>query len=305
MRVSPPVLALLLLLNGLLLRGWRAAEAERAALLNQKEELLDESARRSTVRKQESQVEVLLDRASGKMTGERIDLAILRERLIGLERGLGLERFSLDFRPAQSLPAGTGGGRIQASFGGMFDGIYDYLARVEDSRLALVPEEMSLRSGTDGETLLTVRWNAFWSLGETNLHDFSSEEVELLEAWLDVEPSKSPGRDPFSRLTPPPAEATEVREEAEERVEDADRVEPEAPEPPVATPQLRGFILARPELEADVSRRVLAALRFEGELRIVQVGDVLGGFRVERIDPRESVLLVNEETGERITLQLP
>jgi hypothetical protein len=67
---------------------------------------------------------------------------------------------------------------------------------------------------------------------------------------------------------------------------------------------LSGFVLARPELEADVSRRVLAALRFEGELRLLKVGDLVGGFRVERIDAPESVLLVDERTGESLRLFL-
>ena len=63
-------------------------------------------------------------------------------------------------------------------------------------------------------------------------------------------------------------------------------------------------MIARPELETDVNRRVLAALRFEGELRLVSAGEVVGSYRVEEIDPRESVLLVHRETGERLKLFL-
>lgn len=299
-----PVLVLLVALNGLLFWRWREAETERGSLLDRKAELRHESARRQTAQEKESKVEVLLVRAGREMTSERLDVAGLRDRLIAFERGLGLERFSLDFRPAQSLPAGTGGGRIQASFGGTFEDLYAYLARIEESRLALVPEELSLRSGATGPAQLTVRWNAFWSLGEGPRHEFSSSELERLEGWLDLAPAKPPARDPFS-VDRASTASREVQEEAKEADAEVDSGAPEARGALVATPELRGFILARPELEADVSRRVLAALRFEGELRIVQVGDVVGDFRVEHIEPRESVLLVNEETGERITLQLP
>jgi hypothetical protein len=49
---------------------------------------------------------------------------------------------------------------------------------------------------------------------------------------------------------------------------------------------------------------VLAALRFEGELRLVSVGEVVGSYRVEEIDAKESVLLVHMESGERLKLFL-
>jgi hypothetical protein len=49
---------------------------------------------------------------------------------------------------------------------------------------------------------------------------------------------------------------------------------------------------------------VLAALRFEGELRLVGVGEVVGNYRVEEIVARESVFLVHQESGERLELLL-
>jgi hypothetical protein len=50
---------------------------------------------------------------------------------------------------------------------------------------------------------------------------------------------------------------------------------------------------------------VLAALRFDGELRLLGVGDPIGPYRVEEIDARESILLVDQESGERLKLYLP
>jgi hypothetical protein len=69
-------------------------------------------------------------------------------------------------------------------------------------------------------------------------------------------------------------------------------------------PKLLGFVVARAELEAEVGRRVLAAIRIDDELVLVGRGDVAGSYRVLEIEPRVSVLLVHQETGERLTLSL-
>ena len=84
--------------------------------------------------------------------------------------------------------------------------------------------------------------------------------------------------------------------------------EPELPVPADARPRadipdLTGFVLARPEVERDASRRVLAALRFEGEMHLVRVGDIVGSFRVAQIEARESVTLVGED-GSQTVLRL-
>ena len=63
-------------------------------------------------------------------------------------------------------------------------------------------------------------------------------------------------------------------------------------------------MLARPELERDVARRVLAALRFEGEVRLFQVGDAVGDYVVEAIEARESVTLARRSDGRRLRLVL-
>ena len=65
-----------------------------------------------------------------------------------------------------------------------------------------------------------------------------------------------------------------------------------------------GFVLARPELEQDVARRVLAALRYEGEMWLVGKGDRVGSFVVESVDARESVTLRHQSSGETKVLRL-
>ena len=113
------------------------------------------------------------------------------------------------------------------------------------------------------------------------------------------------GRDPFA-----PAATDEPAPTVVEGVPSAPAElapEPEtAPAAPTApdAPQLAGFVLARPELERDVARRVLAALRFEGEVRLFQVGDAVGDYVVEAIEARESVTLARRSDGERIRLIL-
>jgi hypothetical protein len=70
-------------------------------------------------------------------------------------------------------------------------------------------------------------------------------------------------------------------------------------------PRLTGFVTARPEVESDVRRRVLAAIRFEGELRLLGIGDRVGAYEIEEIDGVASVVLLDSETGERLKLSLP
>jgi hypothetical protein len=295
-------LAVIVVLDAALLLGLRRLDAERGELerRNAESQTLFESSRRAGEHR--VQVEELLKSTIGAMPEPALDIALLRDSLIAAERGLDVDRISLDFRPSASPAAGITGGGVSANLRGSFRALQEYLGRVEALHLPLVPEELSMRSEEGGRVLLTIRWRAVWGI-ERSLDPATLEprEVTRLRAWLaraDV-PSpasrhlflKGPEVDPIERRAPYelPAPASPVVAELE-------------PEPD--TPVLSGFVLARPELEADVTRRVLAALRFEGELRLLKVGDLVGGFRVERIDAPESVLLVDERTGESIRLFL-
>ncbi len=311
MRGSILALALLLSLDGALYWGLRRLSSEKADLARRREELSQklEAERESSERGR--RVEDLLRGGSQSISrmDEALDIAELRDLLLGAERGLDIGRISLDFRPAQDSPKGEEGGRVSASLGGSFDAAYDYLARVEDLHLPLAPEALSLRADDSGGILLTIEWNALWSGENLGLDELSPSDVARLESWLAIEPAPRPGRDLFSEDVVP------AEPEKPPLPQLAQPAQP-APESPVLTspsslselssptPRLTGFVIARAELETDVNRRVLAAFRFENELRLVGVGEMVGSYRVEEIDARESVLLVHQESGERLKLFL-
>lgn len=295
-------LAAIAVLDAALLLGLRRLDAERAELeqSNAESQTRFESSQRAGEHR--IQVEELLKSTVGAMPEPPLDIALLRDALIAAERGLDVDRISLDFRPAASPAPGFGGGGVSANLRGSFPALQEYLGRVEALHLPLAPEELSMRPEEAGRALLTIRWRAVWGI-ERSLDPMTLEprEVARLRAWL----ARADVRPPASRhlfLSGPEVDTIERRAPYEV---------PAPPEPVVAElepeqdiPVLSGFVLARPELEADVTRRVLAALRFEGELRLLKVGDLVGGFRVERIDAPESVLLVDERTGESLRLFL-
>jgi len=299
------VLALLLFLDGALYFGLRRFSSEKAELAIQRDEL----SRRVEARRESSErgrkIEALLQDGSRSMGGVdgALDIAALRDLLSRAERSLHIDRFSLEFRPAQDAPKGREGGRISANLGGSFDAVCEYLARVEELRLPLAPDAVTLRPEESGRILLTIEWNALWSGEDLALDGLPPSEIAELEKWLAVEPAPAPARNLFADA----AEPTEPEEPALIRESPAlpepslpSPVEPSSPPPP----RLTGFVIARAELEPDVERRVLAALRFEGELRLVGVGELVGSYRVEEIDARESVVLVHQESGERLELFL-
>jgi hypothetical protein len=304
MKAAIFALALLVALDGALYFALRRLSTERTELALRRDELSREAKARRESGERGRKTEALLQDGSRSMGGVdgALDIAALRDLLSRAERGLDIDRFSLDFRPAQDAPKGGEGGRISANLGGSFDSVYEYLARVEDLRLPLAPDAVTLRREESGRILLAIEWNALWGEESPALEALSPSDVADLEKWLRREAAPPPSRNLFSEAAPP-AEAS---------------LNPELPAPPEpslpelvsevepSSPPLRltGFVIARPELEPDVNRRVLAALRFEGELRLVGVGDVIGSYRVEEVDARERVLLVHQETGERMELLL-
>ncbi len=226
--------------------------------------------------------------------------------MIGAEHGLDLARLSLDFRPNPNPAAGGARGRIEATLDGSFEALYEYLRRVESLRLPLRPDEIALRPDASSENLmLSVSWSAVWGPTPGNSDELSDDDVARLDRFLARKDPPLPERSPFSApiLATSPRSAGDAGPAAVHQPESA---------PPPSTgvaaaekpPTLAGFVLARPEVEKDLSRRVLAALKFEGEMHLVQIGDVIGSFRVERIDARDSVVLLDRTTGERLQLFL-
>jgi len=309
MKLSILGLALLLSLDGALYWSLRQLSGETADLDRRREELAARAGALRETGERERRIEALLRDGSQTMgrVDRALDIAELRELLLEAERGLDIDRFSLDFRPAQDAPKGQEGGRVSANLAGAFDAVYDYLGRVEDQRLPLTPEALSLTPDDSGRILLAIEWKGIWSGEARALDELSPQDIARLETWLASEPAPRPGRNLFSGgavSTEPAEDSPRLARESPAPPELSLPSLASASEPPSPPPRLTGFVIARPELETDVHRRVLAALRFEGELRLLGVGEVIGSYRVEEIDARESVLLVHEESGERLKLFL-
>lgn len=306
------LVAVLVAANVVLGRARRNLVQEGSELRAEASELEERARGDRDRRERERGLLELGRRAAGLGLDETVGIARLRERLLQAEEGLALERLSLDFRQDDAARGGLRGLRLTGSFVAKYRSLRDYLGRVEAMKLPLVPEEMTFRPDGDGRTRLSVRWRARWpsSTGvEATGSTATPEQVSRLVAWLDRVPSPPPRRDPFAPperapdASRPPDAEEEARTSVEARTSESER--PPSREPaPEPGPTLAGFVLARPEVEPDVARRVLAALRYEGEMWLVGAGDRIGAFVVERIDPRESVTLRNAGSGETKTLRL-
>jgi hypothetical protein len=308
MKISLLALALLLSLDGALYWGLRRLTGEKEDLARRRDELSRQVEARRQTGERGLRSEALLRSGSQGMgrVDRALDIAELRDLLLGAERSLDIDRFSLDFRPAQDAPKGREGGRVSANLGGSFDALYDYLARVENLRLPLRPDTLSLRAEDPGRIRLAIEWNGLWSGENLILDELSPSDVARLEAWLASDPAPRPARDLFSEgvVSTVAADSPPLAREIPARPEPSAASPTDATEPSSAKPRLTGFIIARPELEPDVNRRVLAALRFEGELRLAGLGETVGSYLVEEINARESVVLVHQESGERVKLFL-
>ena len=293
-----PIVVALLLANAGLVALRQSASSERAALVDVASSRLREADQARVSSERRHALDALIAQATTETVDPR-DIGALRDVLVQAEQGLSIDRLSLEFRPEERLAAELGGSSVHASLRGRFEAIYDYLERLESMSLPLSPRNLALRGDPSGVTL-TIQWAARWPLDEGAL-ELSPTEVSKLTQWLSREPRPRPDRDIFSfEVAEAPGDGgsvTRVPEPASPQmlVEDPEPAESEQP-------VLTGFVLARPELEPDVRRRVLAALRYQGEVRLVMVGDTIGEYVVERMEARASVTLTRADTGELIQL---
>jgi hypothetical protein len=75
---------------------------------------------------------------------------------------------------------------------------------------------------------------------------------------------------------------------------------PKSPEDP-SGPVLKGFVFTR---GGQGGSQPLAAIDYEGQMFLVDVGDTVGPYRVESVEAGDAVLLVEEATGEKLELIL-
>lgn len=240
-----------------------------------------------------------------RMESGPVTISLLRESLLEAESGLELDRLSLDFRPLTSGGASiaSSGSRIQLSSRGPFHALAAYLGRIEESGLPLAAEELRLRRESDGRVTLDARWTALWDIEG----DLSAAQAARVDAWLQTTRDATLHRDLFVEGQRAAVRQSSAPEPGKEMptVERAPRLELEPAPPGGSVPALAGFVLARPELEPDVDRRILAALRYEGELHLMTVGEDLGDYQLAEMEALQSVTLIYAPTGERVVLYLP
>jgi Tfp pilus assembly protein PilO len=88
----------------------------------------------------------------------------LRRAFLEAEKGLGLRRDTLEFRPEKQAPSGFGGVRIRVIEAGHFADLVTYLNRISHLKVPLALVEMSLVEAARGSAplLLTVTFSALW-----------------------------------------------------------------------------------------------------------------------------------------------
>lgn len=95
-------------------------------------------------------------------SGDSKEFAGLRRVFLEAERGLALQRGSLNLRPDEKVPDGFRGVRIQATLLGSFAGLLTYVERTSRIQAPVTPVELALRENQKGQAplLLTMTWLA-------------------------------------------------------------------------------------------------------------------------------------------------
>jgi hypothetical protein len=221
------------------------------------------------------------------------DFSVLRGAILDAERGLGLSRSSVAFRPDSQVAAGFRGVRVEAIERGDSVNLWAFLKRVSQWNAPLAPVELTLaeESGGAGSVRLAMTWIGLWS-EDGSVTDLSSEALGHLDNWLrrvrDDWGRKALKRDIFRKVTEPASVVS---------------IEPTvSPSPPEAGPlRLVGFIFSGGSMGEE---NPLAAVRYEGRMWLVRPGDSIGTYRVERLVVGEEIHLVDPDTGETVRLVL-
>jgi hypothetical protein len=180
----------------------------------------------------------------------------------------------------------------------------------------MVLEEMSLVEAAMGSAplVLTATFSALWpeesfpgpgDKGQTGVErdlserDFPEglpeEALPRLMNWLKADGSSAralPSRDIFHRGAPSAAFAPDS-------AAPASPVSPETEPVEVEQPRLTGFVFGGGHIDKPV-----AAIRFEGRMWLVGVGEKVGPYRVENMVEGEEVTLVHQESGVSLRLTI-
>jgi Tfp pilus assembly protein PilO len=98
------------------------------------------------------------------LSGEGSAQSSLRKAFLEAERGLGLQRETLELRPDRQPPKGFVGVRIRVIQMGYYADLVAYLRRISRLKVPLEPVEMSIVESSRGPAplMLTLTWSAIW-----------------------------------------------------------------------------------------------------------------------------------------------
>jgi Tfp pilus assembly protein PilO len=98
------------------------------------------------------------------LSAESSAQSLLRKAFLEAEKGLGLRRDTLEFRPEKQLQSGFGGVRIRVIEAGRFADVVTYLHRISHLSVPMALVEMSMVEAAKGPAplLLTATFSALW-----------------------------------------------------------------------------------------------------------------------------------------------
>lgn len=293
-------LAALLMLNTLFFYRGSLVRAERRQALDEVSRLRRAAANQEqeqSRRAVERHVLSLYDSHFGSPE-TRVDVASslgeLRANLVLAEDGVALQRETLEFRDTD-----RGRVNVRAQLRGRFDSLWTYLSQLEARRHPLAIQELSIRADRSGTLQLNVTWLATLAgspgRDDSAVEAMPADKVAAVEKWLESTPHR-PIADPFRSL---PAQPDSRVAGPARDFQGSTEVEPPSSAATRTAIRLGGFV--KPSADGAAQK---AAIELDGVIRLVGVGERLGEYEVESIQLRDSVVLVNQRDGTRLTLSL-
>ncbi len=302
-------LRLLLLTLSLLLAwlAWReardaAAEVETARLRSQAAATADAAGREQAGREARfAELAAALERrdAPPETPGD------VREALVGVARGAGVELATSRVQPLLRSPTGTRGAEVRVSAEGDAARLRHFLNAVEQKGWPLRTDRIQLGLRDADRASLAAEFTILWPDPEVRFTDtdaaslVADPRIGPLAAWLTASLAASLDA-PDHAVSPSPLEFDPAAMVAVPAVAPPG-FEEEFPEAPPATggaPRLLGFV------EVGPGTAPRAALAWRDEMTLVSVGDRIGDYEVAEIELAGTVLLVRPDAPPlRLTLR--
>lgn len=278
------------------LLAWFAWDRQRQAMedLATIREANSRSARQGAATERERERRVLLGRVVERLAGRApppASAAAVRDVLVRVAQGQGLDLSSARLQPLVRPPAGTAGTEARVTLLGDPGALSGFLAGIEGEGWPLRTDRATLAVrgglGTLTATVLVLWPDPAGSFTEADAVRLAGDDrMERLFDWLGPRPgpqtmvsapATAAASAPFGDLAPDPVSETPPEAQA-------------GPPPSRAeTPELHGFV------DVGAGTPVRAALHYRGETALVAIGDRVGEFTVVGLEPSEAVVLAGPE----------